>query len=228
MLARVLRAVREHDLPDRQRDDERVQPHDPDEDPVDETHECPEADADEDPDGQSAVGADAHADEHVPAEGDHAGGREVDTRLHDDEHLPDRSDGEDRPVREDVRPRRALERAGCEERGDDDERGHSEPDGEEASPDECARDDLRGASHRRGVGDGIPVTRGAHGPLDPERQNGEEPAATRCPFCAPRARSVNRDRTHAARRPSDSNVAKRELTPRQTRSSRGNVPTRSG
>ena len=58
----------------------------------------------------------------------------------------------------------------------------------------------------RGVGDGIPVTRGAHGPLDPERQNGEEPAATRCPFCAPRARSVNRDRTHAARRPPDPNV----------------------
>ena len=143
------------------------------------------------------VGTHAHADEHVRAEGDHAGGREIDARLHDHEHLPERRDREDRHVREDVGPRRVLERAGCEERGDDDERRHREPDGEETSCDERTRNDLRGAPHRRGVGNGIPVIRGTHGPRDPERQNGEERAATRSPFCAPRARGVNRDRTKA-------------------------------
>ena len=76
-----------------------------------------------------------------------------------------------------------------------------EPDRQETSCDEGARNDLRGAPHRRGVGDGIPVTRGAHGPHDPERQNGEERAATRCPFCAPRPRGVNRDRTQRVASP---------------------------
>ncbi len=89
MLACVFRAVREHDLPDGQRDDQRVQPHDPDEDSVGEADERPEAESDEDPDRESVVRPDAHADEHVPAEGDHAGGRQVDASLHDHEHLPD-------------------------------------------------------------------------------------------------------------------------------------------
>ena len=42
-------------------------------------------------------------------------------------------------------------------------------------------------------------------------ENGEERAATRSPFCAPRPRGVNRDRTHVAFRPPDSNVRRRGL-----------------
>ena len=152
------------------------------------------------------VGTHAHADEYVRAEGDHAGGREVDARLHDHEHLPERRYREDRHVREDVRPRGVLERAGCEQRGNDQERRHREPDWKETCCDERARNDLRGAPHRRRVGDGIPVTRGAHGPHDPERRNGEERAATRCPLCAPRMQGVNRDRTDAARRSPERNA----------------------
>ena len=50
-----LEAAREHDQPDGQRDDQRVQPQDPDEDSVDEADERPEADAGEDPERQPVV-----------------------------------------------------------------------------------------------------------------------------------------------------------------------------
>jgi hypothetical protein len=142
VLAGVLRAVGEHDLPDRERDDQRVQSRDPDEESVDESDDCADAEAGEDPDRQTVVVTDAHADEHVPTEGDHAGRGQVDARLHDHEHLTDGGDREDRPVREDVGPRRALERAGGEERRDDQQCRRREPDREEAGSDERARDHL--------------------------------------------------------------------------------------
>ena len=51
-LARVLQAPRERDLTHGERDDERVQPHDSDEDAVDEAHQQSDAEAREDRDGK--------------------------------------------------------------------------------------------------------------------------------------------------------------------------------
>ena len=109
-VARVPAAPGEHDLSDRQRDDQRVQPEDPDEDAVDEADEHSEAERSEDRERQSVVRARADADEQVPAERPSPRGREVDARLHDHEHLAERGDREDRHEREDERPRGALER----------------------------------------------------------------------------------------------------------------------
>ena len=95
--------------------------HDPDEDPVDESHERSEAEAGEDPDRQPVVEPTLDADEQVPAEGDHARSREVDAGLHDHEHLPERRDCEDRHVREDEGPRRVPQRVRRDDRGDDHE-----------------------------------------------------------------------------------------------------------
>ena len=50
-----LRLHAEHDLPDGQRDDQRVQPHDPDEDAVDEADGRAEADARENPERKAVV-----------------------------------------------------------------------------------------------------------------------------------------------------------------------------
>ena len=102
-LAGVPERPREDDLPDGERHDQRIQPQNPDQDPVDEADPRPEADAREDSKREPVTRHHAHADEEVPAEGDDARRREVDARVHDHEHLPERRDGENRHVRQDVR-----------------------------------------------------------------------------------------------------------------------------
>ena len=125
---------------------------------------------------RQAVAA-AHADDQGPAEGDDAGGREVDAGLHDDEHLPERRNGENRHVGKDVRPRRMLERIGRDDRGDDDEYSGGDPDREEARRDDGARDERTTAGGQRTVLSG--------------QDDGEGHAAARRPFCAGAASSVN-------------------------------------
>src|SRR6185436_14453986 len=85
----------------------------------------------------------ADSDENVPAEGDHARGRQIDAGLHDHEHLTERGDGKDRHVREDERPGRAPQRRGRDHRRDDQEHDRRDPDGQEASTDERVGDRRR-------------------------------------------------------------------------------------
>ena len=85
----------EHDLSDRQRDDQRVESGNGDEDAVDEPDQSRPTQADEDRDRQLVIRAVRRADDDDAGERDHAGNREVDAAGHDDEHLAERGDGEE-------------------------------------------------------------------------------------------------------------------------------------
>ena len=157
VLARVPQAPRGHDQPDGERDDQRVQPDDPDEDPVDEAHAGAEAEAREDSERQPVVLPTLTPTIRFPPKEITPGVERSMPRLHDHEHLPERRNGENRHVGKDVCPRRMLERLGRDDRGDDREHGGGEPDRQEAGRDDGARDErLTGAVTARpsGRGDG--------------------------------------------------------------------------
>jgi hypothetical protein len=127
----------EDDLPDRERHDQRVQPQDPDEDPVDQSDEDAEAEAGEDRDPEAAVVVVADADDQVAAEEHHPRGREIDARVHDHQHLAERRNGEHGHVRQDEGPRRALQRLRRDDLRHQEEHSGREPDRQEARSDQC-------------------------------------------------------------------------------------------
>ena len=77
-----------------------------------------------------------------------------------------------------------LERVGRDDRGDDHEHGGGKPDRQEAGRDDGARDERAAGGGQRTVLSG--------------QGDGEGRAATRRPFCAGAASSVNSDRTKSA------------------------------
>src|SRR5207247_4371732 len=79
--AGVLHAPGEHDLPNRERDDQRVEPQDPDEQAVRETDAGSQAEADEDGECEPVVRPRADADDESPAEEHHARRDRKSTRL---------------------------------------------------------------------------------------------------------------------------------------------------
>ena len=130
--AAVLESEGADDQPDRQRDDERIEPENPDEQTVCQPDERGHSEAREDGEGKPVVGPASHAHNEVPNEKHHAGDREVDAGMHDHEHLAKRGNSEDGHVGKDEAPGRALQRVGRDDRRDDEEGSSGEPDRQEA------------------------------------------------------------------------------------------------
>ncbi len=131
-LAGIARSEGQDDPSHGERDDERVQPEDPDQDAVREPDDQTQAEAGENREPEPLVGVLRDAQDEVAAEEYHGRDREVDAGLHDHEHRAERRDRENRHHRKDERPGRALQRRGSDDRRDDHEGDRGEPDREEA------------------------------------------------------------------------------------------------